>query len=91
MSCCGGKREQLARERRVQERAAVETEPAPQPAGRARNPRTFEYVGHGSVSVRGAVSGTMYRFARRGDRVEIAGADVLGMMGERDIRPAAGA
>jgi len=87
MSCCGGKREQLSRGWRVQE-PVVEVEPTPEPAGRARNPRTFEYVGSGTAAVRGAVSGTVYRFAHRGDRVEIAADDVFGMMGEPDIRPA---
>ena len=90
MSCCGGKREQLSREWGEQQ-PAVAVEVTPEPVTRAREPQTFEYVGTGGVAVRGAISGTVYRFAHRGDRVEVAADDVFAMMGERDIRPAAGA
>jgi len=88
MSCCGGKRAQLSDSWRV-EQQAVEPEPHHEPAADARKPRTFEYVGTRSLMVRGAVSGTVYRFAHRGDRVEVAADDAFGMMGEPYIRPAA--
>jgi len=50
---------------------------------------TFEYVGHGSLTVRGAVSGRAYRFARGGDRIDVAYDDAFAMMAERDLRPTA--
>ena len=88
MSCCGHKRAQLSEGWRVQQ-PAIEPEAHPEPARDASRPRTFEYVGTRSLMVRGAVSGTVYRFAHRGARVEIAADDVFGMMGEPFIRPAA--
>lgn len=88
MSCCGGKRAQLSEGWRVQQ-PAVDPGPHHEPAADARKPRTFEYVGTRSLMVRGAVSGTVYRFAHRGDRVEVAADDAFGMMGEPYIRPAA--
>jgi hypothetical protein len=50
-----------------------------------RKPRTFVYVGDASVTVRGAVSGTVYRFAQPGTRLEVSPDDVFGMMAERDV------
>jgi hypothetical protein len=87
MSCCGGKREELSREWRVQT-PAVEVEATPEPAAHAREARTFESIAIGSVAVRGAVTGTVYRFTHRGDQVDIAADDIFGMMAEPDIRPA---
>jgi hypothetical protein len=91
MSCCGGKRAQLSqaqppRAQSGQAPIAVAELPAP----RERKARTFEYVGRGSLTVRGAVSGTAYRFAQTGDRIEVAADDAFAMMAERDVRPAAG-
>jgi hypothetical protein len=87
MSCCGGKRAQLSEAWRAQ-RMAAEPEPTPEPAARFNRPRMFEYLGRRAVTLRGAVSGSFYRFDHRGHRIEIAADDVFGMMGERDIRPA---
>ena len=84
MSCCGGKRAQLARDRRI-ERAAPDIEPATRSPVRERKPRTFVYVGDASLTVRGAVSGTAYRFAQAGTRLEVSADDVFGMMAERDL------
>ena len=88
MSCCGGKRAQLSRARPVQAAIAV-AEPGDVPAARERKARTFEYIGRTSLTVRGAVSGTAYRFTHTGDRMEVAADDVFAMMAERDLRPAA--
>lgn len=88
MRCCGDKRAQLARGGAAQ---APPTEASPaEPSARERKPRTFEYTGRGGLTVLGAVSDTVYRFASRGDRVEVAYDDAFAMMAERDVRPTAG-
>jgi hypothetical protein len=86
MSCCGGKRAQLSYER-------VTQAPPPSPAERGQpiapprdeKTRTFEYVGHGTLTLHGAVSGRTYQFMRRGERVEVEYMDAFAMMAERDV------
>ena len=92
MSCCGRKRAQLSGGRfvegRMQERIA-EAEPHP-PSPRERTGRTFVYDGDSTLTVRGAVSGTAYRFVYPGVRLEVAADDVFAMMAEPDLRPETG-
>ena len=88
MGCCGGKRAQL---RRALADRAAEPSPdgadsLPQPIRERRN-RTFEYVGTGSLTLRGSVTGRSYRFVRRGERVEVDHDDTFAMMAERDLSP----
>ena len=93
MSCCGSKRAQLSGGRvlegRMQERIA-EAEPAYAPPPRERTGRTFVYDGDGTLTVRGAVSGTAYRFMSPGVRLEVAADDVFAMLAEPDLRPETG-
>jgi len=90
MSCCGSKRAQVSGGRvvegRMQERIA-EAEPAYAPPPRERTGRTFVYDGDGTLTVRGAVSGTAYRFTSPGVRLEVAADDVFAMLAEPDLRP----
>ena len=88
MSCCGGKRAQLSRVQPAPPSPGA-PEPPAEPVAREYKTRTFEYVGHGSLTVRGAVSGRAYRFARGGDRIDVAYDDAFAMMAERDLRPTA--
>ena len=93
MSCCGSKRAQLSGGRfvegRMQERIA-EAEPRYAPPPRERTGRTFVYDGDSTLTVRGAVSGTAYRFTYPGVRLEVDADDVFAMMAEPDLRPATG-
>lgn len=90
MSCCGSKRAQLSGgglvNGRMQERIA-EAEPQVAPPPRERTGRTFVYDGDSTLTVRGAVSGTAYRFMHPGVRLEVAADDVFGMLAEPDLRP----
>lgn len=87
MGCCGDKRAQLSRDRSVAS-APHEDAGATLPAAHGRGPRVFEYVGPGSLTVQGVISGRRYRFERAGDRLEVAYDDAFAMMAERDVRPA---
>jgi hypothetical protein len=86
MSCCGQKRaawQAQAQERR--ETLSVVTTSIPQPPPRQRS-RIFEYVGGGTLTLRGAMSGTAYRFTSPGARVEVSYEDSFAMMAERHVR-----
>ena len=87
MSCCGGKRAQVAASS-VPRGPRVPDEPVQPaaPAASERKPRIFRYVGESSLTVRGAVSGRAYRFSRPGDRIEVAYDDAFAMMAERGVK-----
>jgi len=73
MSCCGNSRRQQA--------APAQNAPAAAPAGTvgetsARGPVYYEYIGATSITVRGAATGTIYRFGSFGSRVAVDGRDV---------------
>jgi hypothetical protein len=69
--CCGSNRAAV--------RAAVMAQGASPPA--AVGPQSavsvimFEYLGNGAMSIRGAVSGKLYRFARQGERLQVDARD----------------
>jgi hypothetical protein len=73
----------------MQERIA-EAEPRYASPPRERTGRTFVYDGDSTLTVRGAVSGTAYRFTYPGVRLEVAADDVFAMMAEPDLRPETG-
>jgi hypothetical protein len=81
MSCCGHKRAHLFRAH-----SAATMQAPVQPVAPARPPRRFTYTGPGSATIRGASSGTLYRFDRNGASVEVASEDTFAMMAERDVR-----
>ena len=84
MSCCGKKRERLTGIQRTsspQKEPAV-VEGAPEDAG----VRTFEYMGPGVLTLRGAVSGRLYHFTHPGVRVKVSLEDSRAMMAESALR-----
>ena len=86
MRCCGNKRsEWLQREALPAPREnvrSIDTQGEPQ---RAR--RQFEYIGDDALTLRGAASGATYRFAHRGDCLEVAYEDTFAMLAERNVMP----
>lgn len=88
MGCCGGKRAQLVRSQPSKDEPSGPGSEAA-PIAQQRDGRMFEYIGRGSLTVRGAISGRRYHFARLGDRVAVAYDDAFAMMAERDVAPAA--
>jgi len=46
----------------------------------------FEHLGDGPTNIRGAVSGRLYRFARKGDRLEVDARDRPGLLGMAMLR-----
>lgn len=58
---------------------------APAPAS-ATSEIMFEYVGTGSVAIRGPVSGRVYRFAAPGDRVRVDARDRPGLSSMAAVR-----
>jgi hypothetical protein len=82
MSCCGSKRARMFQSSsdRSPERVTSTMSPVP-----ARQPVIFVYTGEGGHTVRGAVSGTMYRFDHHGASLEVAYEDSFAMMGERVV------
>jgi len=85
MSCCGQKRAGLvhATSGRSIPRESVQTG--------SREPtalsRWLEYTGSGAVTVRGAVTGRLYRFDQPGVRVEVAYVDSHALLAEMLVRP----
>ena len=79
--CCGSNR--------AAARAAVMAQ-AVKPAGAgfasAISVIMFEYLGDEPVSIRGAVSGQLYRFARQGDRREVDARDRPSLVGMPVLR-----
>ena len=71
--CCGKNRaaaQAAATTGATDRRAASYPAPAPLPST-ATTEIVFEFVGHGATSVRGPVSGRVYRFSAPGERVRI--------------------
>ena len=84
MSCCGQKRAQLSpRQSRHSEKVAAVEDRRPEPK---RSPRRFEYVGTGGIVLRGAVTGSTYRFDHQGDSVEVEYEDTFAFLAERYLR-----
>jgi len=90
MGCCGQKRAQLLHRQAPagppEDVGGVETRTEPK-----RAPRIFEYTGNDTVTLRGAASGRTYRFAGRGDCVEVAYEDTFAMLAEQEVRQKGGA
>jgi len=86
MSCCGQKRAQLLRQQAQHRQPTISTN-ADQRTEPPRPPRLFEYLGSGSLVLRGAVSGSTYRFSHPGDCVEVAYEDTFALLAEQIVRP----
>lgn len=81
--CCG--------QNRALARAAAMAAAAPRskPAAHVTAPQSaivFEYVGAGSASIRGPVTGQMYRFARPNDRLRADPRDRAGLSALPSLR-----
>jgi hypothetical protein len=50
-------------------------------------PTAFEYTGSSAISVTGPRTGATYRFAGRGARVTVHGADAPSLIGTPGLRP----
>jgi hypothetical protein len=87
MSCCGQKR--MAFKQELENSAHYEAENSPefQPETE-KQPRVFEYIGNGKLSLRGTSTGALYYFRFPGERLEVNYYDSFAMMAERDLKTA---
>lgn len=85
MSCCGKKRNQWLQSAVTGSQgnpvSQLEIEPI-----KAQNPKIFQYVGNGNLSVRGLITKQMYHFSTPNIELEVAFADSAAMMAEQDLR-----
>lgn len=85
MNCCGNKRNQWNQESKgaavANNTDQIHTRLEPE-----QKPRVFEYTGNGSLILSGVVTGTIYRFHYKGEKVTVDYSDSFAMMGERDLR-----
>jgi len=79
MSCCGRIRAIVAQ---IPDVGPAEL---PSPAHRPSD-ILFEYVGRTSLTVRGPVTGTVYRFQRKGSRVSVRTRDALAIAAVPNLR-----
>ncbi len=85
MSCCGEKRKKLLEtiKHSKQNNKIVTREFH---AATDKSDKVFEYTGDTSLKITGTVTGILYNFKFRGDRLEVDYSDSFGLMGERDLR-----
>ena len=84
MSCCGSKRRQFPANtnvppgtpRPMQSYAVPQTTPG----------KVFEYTGHTTLTVRGPITGWMYRFSKLNARVAVDGRDASALMGVPNLQ-----
>jgi hypothetical protein len=84
MSCCGDKRERIYPDPYALSPArdgVPESQPAYVPAN-----SWFEYTGATAMTVKGAVTGQIYRFEGTGDRLEVDRRDAAYMAGVPRLR-----
>jgi hypothetical protein len=90
MSCCGNKRKQWmqnqSHEERERQSLAVAASQSPATPPMRSHTSLFEYVGNGSLMVRGASSGQSYHFTHVGMQLEVMPEDSFGLMAERELR-----
>lgn len=85
MSCCGSKRRQLPA------RASASPNGTPQPLHSYAVPRTtsgkvFKYTGRTTLTVRGPITGRMYRFSKLNLRIAVDGRDASALMGVPNLQ-----
>ena len=87
--CCG-KNRSAARAAAIASVGAGSVRPAQSSHPGAARPQgtvvIFEYIGNGTASIRGEVSGQIYRFARPGDRLRVDPRDRGGLMRSPQLR-----
>lgn len=79
MSCCGKARAAFA---------GMPAPPLPEPQARSRHAGDieFEYAGWTGLTVRGPVTGALYRFSRTGSRVFVRGKDSAALAAVPQLR-----
>ncbi len=83
--CCGRNREAARAAVMAGANRSAMSAPAPNPVS-STSVIMFEYVGNGEASIRGPVSGQVYRFRQAGDRVRVDPRDRPGLVGVRTLR-----
>lgn len=72
MSCCGSRRASYRP-------GPISSTPSGNATYRPAAIAIFEYTGHAQLTVRGPVTGVMYRFDHHGQRAQVHGADVASL------------
>ena len=84
MSCCGDKRSKIYNDPYSQTRSSgggIEGRSAQGPAG-----SEFEYIGPTSLTVKGAITGNIYRFEQPGSVIEVDRRDASFVTGIPNLR-----
>jgi hypothetical protein len=79
MPCCGDARAASRRETTYTSGGA--------PAAWAPGSLSFEYTGHGQMTVTGPLTGTIYRFPTHGARMQVHASDVPSLAAVPGLRP----
>ncbi|MBE2223475.1 MAG: hypothetical protein IAF02_18185 [Anaerolineae bacterium] len=85
MSCCGDKRRQFP----VRDSAPPTSTPRPMhtyTVSQNALGKVFEYTGHTTLTVRGPITGQLYRFSKLHVRVAVDGRDASALMGVPNLR-----
>lgn len=84
MSCCGNKRrEWLNAEKKSVASKSIENVPAF--PGAEKPDKIFEYTGNYPLTIKGAISGKLYKFRFKGEKIKVDYFDSLAIMAERDL------
>ncbi|AYB33329.1 hypothetical protein [Chryseolinea soli] len=81
MSCCGNKRAAWRQQTKSSPHQASEVQTRPAEQGQSK---VFEYTGATSLKVLG-VTGKIYHFQGKGDKLQVDHQDVFAMRAERDL------
>lgn len=85
MSCCGKRRKEwLYREKPAN--PPDDKIPVSDSYEKNRPGSFFEYTGSRSLTIRGSISGNIYYFRFRGDRLKVSGKDAWALMAERELK-----
>jgi hypothetical protein len=88
MPCCGRGRSLQRPSQMVSSARARSPMSSPMAAGRPTlAPTAFEYTGPSAIAVTGLRTGATYRFAGKGARVSVHGADAPSLIGVPGLRP----
>lgn len=88
MSCCGKKRANLGLQRNPSRESPGRESLGRKPssASQALGGSLVEYIGLAQLTIRGPVSGNVYRFARSGARMFVDGRDVAYLLAIPELR-----
>ena len=85
MACCGKKRSEWLNHKKSANNQANETTNS-NSSEKEKTDRIFEYTGMRSLSIKGSISGKLYNFKFRGDKLEVDYDDSWALMAERDLK-----